>query len=173
MVNYELGKIYKIECRKTGQVYIGSTAQKLLSTRIGTHKGNYKKFTNNTSKKYCSSYEIIKNYDYFYDTIEYYECDSKFELEKRERIYIEQYKNDFGDLCVNKCIPTRTKKEYYLVNRENQLEQKKDYYQKNKDRIKERDKMANKTEEQRLEYNKKRREYRARKKAEAQALSSV
>ena len=82
MVNYSNGKIYKLECRKTGLVYIGSTAQKLLSTRIGKHKGDYKKFL--TKKmNYVSSFEIIKNNDYFYDIIEYYECECKTDLEKR------------------------------------------------------------------------------------------
>ena len=33
-------------------------------------------------------------------------CNTKLELEKRERYYIENFE------CVNKSIPTRTKKEY-------------------------------------------------------------
>jgi hypothetical protein len=37
MVNYELAKIYKIVCNKTGMVYIGSTCQRLLSQRLSGH----------------------------------------------------------------------------------------------------------------------------------------
>jgi hypothetical protein len=157
MVNYSNGKIYKLECRKTGLVYIGSTAQKLLSTRIGKHKGDYKKFL--TKKmNYVSSFEIIKNNDYFYDTIEYYECDSKTELERRERFYIEKYKNDLGDVCVNKCVPTRTKHEWYLDNRENILEQKKEYRNNNRQSVYEsHQKWVKNNREYSLEYQ---REYR-------------
>ena len=57
MVNYEHGKIYKKVCNETGLIYIGSTAQKFLSTRLGGHEANYKQYLNGnfnyiTSSKY-------------------------------------------------------------------------------------------------------------------------
>ncbi len=110
MVNYQNGQIYMIKCNTTNLVYIGSTAQAKLSVRIGGHRVNYKRFRNGDFT-YCNSYKILENNNYSYETLEFYKCDCKKELEERERFYIEDYKNKYGDLVVNKCIPTRTQKQ--------------------------------------------------------------
>jgi hypothetical protein len=122
MPDYKNGKIYHITCNKTGMINIGSTAEPLLSNRISGHRKAYKAYVKQESEKndvpvegakkkrrvaYCRSFEIIEVGDFEYDTIEYYECDSKKELHRRERHYIELYKAEFGELCVNKNIPTR------------------------------------------------------------------
>ena len=46
MVNYNNGKIYKIEPlnAEEGDIYIGSTTKKYLSQRIDYHRSNYKRF---------------------------------------------------------------------------------------------------------------------------------
>ena len=64
MVNYELGKIYKLVCNKTGLIYIGSTCQKLLSQRLSGHVKNFKQWKNGKTR-YVPSYTIIENNDYF------------------------------------------------------------------------------------------------------------
>ena len=64
MVNYELAKIYKIVCNKTGMVYIGSTCQRLLSQRLSGHVRGYRQWKNGKIY-YTTSYRIIENDDYF------------------------------------------------------------------------------------------------------------
>jgi len=121
---YTRGKIYKIVCNETNEVYYGSTIQKYVSDRISRHK----------NRKNCRSRQILDRNNYYYELIEDYSCNNKKELETRERWYIE------NNECINKFIPTRTKKEYYENNKETMVEKQKEYYQQNKERIAERDK---------------------------------
>ena len=168
MVNYENGQIYKIVCNTSGYIYIGSTAQKKLSVRIGGHRKNYERYCNGKTN-FCGSYKIIENDNYIYETLEFYKCDCKRQLEERERIYIEDYKNKYGDKVVNKAIPTRTHKEYYDNNREEILLKKKEYTTIHRERIRQNHLLENLSEEQKLskkksrvkyaeKYNKRRRE---------------
>ena len=64
MVNYELGKIYKIVRNETKLIYIGSTSQKYLSTRLEGHKRSYKQYLKG-NYPYVTSFEILKgcNFD--------------------------------------------------------------------------------------------------------------
>lgn len=106
MVNYENGKIYKIVCRETGKQYIGSTCIRLLCNRLSSHVFRAK----NTDKRPAlKSKEIIDNNNYYIELIEECPCKSKDELLKRERFFIE------NNECVNKQIPSRSKKEYQEV----------------------------------------------------------
>jgi len=89
MVNYQLGKIYKIVCNETGEQYIGATCQKKLCTRLAQHVSNNK----------CSSKGIIERGKYEMVLIEDYPCTSKDQLHQRERHFIETL------ICVNKRIP--------------------------------------------------------------------
>lgn len=104
--DYSLGKIYKLVSNQTDNVYIGSTCQKLLSMRFGSHKSDYKCWTNG-KEHYRTSYEIVKYEDAQIILIENYPCVDKNELEARERYHIQNTKN-----CVNKYIPTRSTKEW-------------------------------------------------------------
>ena len=54
MVNYEKGKIYKIVCNTTGEIYIGSTTKQTLAQRLSQHVSQYKRCENKTK-----SYDII------------------------------------------------------------------------------------------------------------------
>jgi len=101
---YQCGKIYAIICNKTDKRYIGSTREKYLSRRLARHTYCYKAYLGN-GKRYTTSFEIIKNDDYRIELLENFPCETKYELEKRERFYIETLD------CVNKIIPTRTSKE--------------------------------------------------------------
>jgi ribosomal protein S27AE len=104
---YVNGKIYKIVCNETNEVYYGSTILS-LKDRIIKHKCSLK----------CESRQIINRNNYYYELIEDYSCNNRKELETRERWYIENNK------CINKIIPTRTLKEYYQENKEKILEKK-------------------------------------------------
>ncbi len=101
MSDYSKGKIYKIECNITNDVYYGSTLNPLYK-RISQHK----------SRRSCTAIEIIDRGNYNCKIIEEYPCNSRIELETRERWWIE------NNVCINKKIPTRTPKEW----RENNLE---------------------------------------------------
>ena len=153
MVNYQLGKIYKIVCNTTGLIYIGSTCEPTLAKRLAKHNGNYIEYINK-KRNFITSFKILENKNFEIILLDEYPCDSKDQLHKRERFFIDS--ND----CVNKVIPTRSKSEYDKLyhevnkvkrqtqtklyrekNKEHKKEQDKLYYEKNKDKIKERIKL--------------------------------
>jgi hypothetical protein len=103
---YKNGKIYKIVCNETNEVYYGSTIQE-LNKRINSHR---------KGKQLCLSRQIIDRNNYYYELIENYSCNNRYELNTRERWYIE------NNACINKVIPTRKYKEWYEDNKEKILE---------------------------------------------------
>jgi hypothetical protein len=111
MPDFKNGKIYEIVCNKTGCVYVGSTAEKRLSSRMGDHRRKYKMWKNGTRKSPCKSSLIIDNDDYTERVIEYYECTDKYELMKRETHWYYIYKETHGELLVNKYVPYYTTSE--------------------------------------------------------------
>jgi len=135
MVNYNNGKIYKIVCNETGEVYYGCTTQK-LSKRRGCHKASAK-------DKIYSSHIIINRGNWVMSLIENYPCSSKEELQARENEYI------LNNPCVNKIRSYNTPeerelkkeqlreyhKEYRKENREYILQQKRDYHHANKEML--------------------------------------
>lgn len=96
MVNYQLGKIYKIV--GNGLVYVGSTCEPTLARRLAGHVSGYKEFVKGRGK-YVSSYKIIESGDYEIVLIENYPCENKDELHKRERFHKETI------TCVNIVSP--------------------------------------------------------------------
>ena len=127
-IDYSKGKIYKIVCNTTGLIYVGSTIQKLCE-RLRGHRTDYKSYLKG-KQHYTTSFDIIKNNNYEIILIENCPCNSKEELLREERKYIES----IG--CVNKVIPTRTKKEHYQDNKEQILDRNKEYHENNKEKIK-------------------------------------
>ncbi len=116
---YKTAKVYKIVDNTNGNIYIGSTC-KSLCKRLAQHRYDYKKYLSGESH-YMSSFEVLKNENYNIVLIENVEnCISKEELLKRERFYIDSLD------CVNKVIPGRTHKEYYVVNKEGILQKQKE-----------------------------------------------
>jgi hypothetical protein len=111
MVNYQLGKVYKITSPQTDKVYIGSTAQVYLSSRMTGHVKDFKLFEKG-KKNFISSFEIIKFGDAVITLIEDYKCETKEQLFRKEREWIEKSN------CVNKAIPTRTIEEWRSDNKE-------------------------------------------------------
>jgi len=100
MNKYEKGKIYKIvNDDMPDKVYYGSCVQKYLSNRLTVHKSTL-------NKKYpCSSKILYEKGKPRIELVENFPCNSKKELEERERYYIE------NNECVNIKIPGRTQKE--------------------------------------------------------------
>ena len=114
MSDYKQGKIYKIvDLTTENNIYVGSTCQ-TLEKRLSGHVNDFKYYTMNNNNNYITSYEVLKNGNYEILLIENYPCDSKYELLKKERYFIETMN------CVNQIIPTRTKKEWIDANRHNQ-----------------------------------------------------
>ena len=132
-----------------GDIYYGSTTQPLHKRFFG-----HKSFNNINNKKSSSNSKIlfekygIANIKII--LIKYFSCENKKELEAEEAKYIRE------NMCVNKLIPGRSKKEWYEENKEKnkQLskewrednkeklkEQKKDYYELNKEKINEKKKV--------------------------------
>ena len=128
MVTYANGKIYKIVCNTTGEIYIGSTCEPILSRRLAQHKSNYKQYLK-INQNFVTSFNILKNNNYEIILVELYPCNSKDELHARERHYIETNE------CVNKRIPTRTDKEYCEANKDRIAGYMKQYWKNNKDKL--------------------------------------
>lgn len=125
MVNYQLGKIYKL-ISPSGLIYVGSTCE-FLSKRLSGHKSSYKRYTEkNLVKHKITSFilldEDFENIDIV--LIEKYPCNSKEELHARERYYI-----DLID-CVNIIKPHRTHKEWIEDNKEHVTKYNKEYCKK-------------------------------------------
>jgi hypothetical protein len=139
MPNYQDGKVYTIRnYTDNSLIYVGSTTQ-TLSKRLVNHRSDCK-----TGKKYSLYSHIVDNdwSNWYIELYEYYPCNERAELEKREGEVI----RDIG--TINKCIAGRTKKEYYEEN----PDKIKKYREENADKIKERDK---KYREENAEYFKK------------------
>lgn len=123
---YKQGKIYKIICSETGDVYYGSTIKTLIR-RFDAHnnKGND-----------CASKNFVNP---MIELVELYPCNSKLELRKREQYFID------NNECVNiiksyiseedrKERDNKNRKRYYEDTREKQLEFMKKYHQDNKEK---------------------------------------
>jgi len=148
MPHYENACIYKIKHNEDyddENIYIGSTCD------IIKRRYNHKTHCNNENDREYNKplYQYIREnggWDAFIlIKIHDYKCNSKNELKVEERRMIDMLKPK-----LNKCIPTRSQKEWYEdnkevileknkkyreVNKEVILEKKKDYYEDNKEVI--------------------------------------
>lgn len=118
---FSYSKIYKLINETTDKIYIGSTTERLLCSRLAKHKNNYKRWLNNNCNKTTASELLKLDGVTKIELIEFYPCTTSTELLNRERHYI----NLYSSLVVNKNIPGRTSKEYYEANKERILESKK------------------------------------------------
>ena len=128
MPDYQKGKIYSIRSHQTEEIYIGSTTQTLFA-RLASHKRDYRHYKKCKKGYVISSFHILQFDDAYIELYENYPCNNKNELTKREGEIIRELN------CVNKLIPGRTLKEYYIDNKDKILNQKKEYYRNNKDKI--------------------------------------
>tara|TARA_Y100000385_G_scaffold140179_1_gene145589 strand:+ start:215 stop:829 length:615 start_codon:yes stop_codon:yes gene_type:complete len=129
--DYSKSCIYKLVHKEdfdNENIYIGST------TNFIKRKNQHKKRCNKENDTYYN----LKLYQYIRENsgwdnwtmiqIEPFICNSKKELETRERYWIEQLKSK-----LNCNIPTRTHKEYRIDNRDEILEKSIQYYYDNRD----------------------------------------
>jgi len=133
MPHYQNSVIYKLKHNEDyddTNIYVGST------TNFKNRKNQHKNACYNEKNK---NYNMFI-YQYIRDNggweqwvmipIEQQPCNSKKELEIRERYHI-----DLLRPSLNKQLPTRTKKEYYDTNKEKLLEKHKEYYETNKEKL--------------------------------------
>lgn len=161
MVNYQQGKIYKIECNLTGLIYVGSTCQPTLAKRLAEHVKGYNCYLRGTSN-YITSYKIITNGDYDISLLESYACDLKDELHKSERYYTNQiecvnkYKNQglFNELG-KKEYTKQYNNNYHNEHKEEIHQRKQTYRVNNKEKLQHRQKIYdNNRKDQRVDYKK-------------------
>ena len=115
---------------------------------MSSHMNNYKQFIKGKIKDKVSIYDLFNEYgveNCKIELLEYYPCDTGFELRLREGKHIKHNE------CVNKCIAGRTRKEYfhdikdkhsefmqnYKENQEKIKENCKEYYNQHQDTMKE------------------------------------
>ena len=138
MVNYKLGKIYRIKCNVTGLEYVGSTCEPTLAKRLTKHVGAYRCYLKG-KHNYVSSFKILENNDYDIILIEKYPCNDIDELHSRECYFTNQI--DCVNIHKNQGVVNRSggikeyKKEYRESNKDKILEKNKEYYNDNKDKI--------------------------------------
>lgn len=126
MVNYDNSKIYKIQ--GGSMLYIGSTTKQYLSQRWSQHKSDYLKKKNKTSA--WNIFDSVGIDKCSIILLETFPCKSVDELRARERYWIEK------ENCVNRCIPGRTKEEYYLIHKNEAIEKTRRWIVNNKDKRK-------------------------------------
>ena len=85
--DFSRGKIYQIISPSTGLIYVGSTTQPTLAHRLAQHKRDYYQYWRDRSGKKCSSYIVLREWDYRIELLELYPCNSQDELYAREGYY--------------------------------------------------------------------------------------
>ena len=130
--DYKNAFIYKFVCNDIFviNIYVGS------SVNWVQRKASHKSICNNENdigyNKYL--YQFIRENggwaNWSMIKICHFPCDTRFQLEAEERRYIELLKAD-----LNKYIPTRTKKEWIVDNKEKIADYKKNYYIDNKEKV--------------------------------------
>lgn len=128
MVNYQLGKIYRIVCRVTGLVYIGSTCCPTLAQRLKGHVSNYKGFKSGKGH-FITSFKVLEADDYFIELVALSPCNSKDELHRFEGDAMRNTE------CVNQREAGRSSAMRYVDNRETKCQYQKAYYASNVDAI--------------------------------------
>lgn len=106
------GKIYAIKSYQTNNIYIGSTKQPHLSTRLYEHITSYKSYLN---YKHCflTSFEIIKFGDAYIELVEQFKYETREQIFQREGHHIRNTLN-----CVNKMIMGRTAQQWMIDTQE-------------------------------------------------------
>ena len=131
MPNYQDGKIYTIRnYTDDSLIYVGSTID-TLSRRLAEHRYKCK------AGSHISLHSHIVDNDWsnwYIELYEYYPCNNKVELNKREGEVIREL------ATINKNIAGRTNKEWREENANKLKEKKKKYYKDNTDKINEKHK---------------------------------
>ena len=107
MPDYSQGKIYRIRSKNCPDVYIGGTIQSLLK-RYQSHNRDFRRYLKCDTNNYVSSFEILAWGDDTIELIEDFPCNTRKNLEEREKYWIQQ-----EDCCININNQHRTVPNYY------------------------------------------------------------
>ncbi len=136
MSKYAEGKIYKIISDQTDMIYVGSTSEKYLSSRLNRHRSNYKGYLVG-KYNYVTSFEILKYDDAKIILLELYPCQCREQLLAKEQSYIDIFKsktvniqNAFGKDLEGNIVK---RKQYYERNKDVIAEKMKQYREAHKD----------------------------------------
>lgn len=110
------GNIYKITSSKTEKIYIGSTSKNIY-TRKEQHDNDYLNYINGQSRKYCSSYQILKYEDAKIFMLEEFENITKKDLIKKEQEYINNEKNSVNIVLNNFGLKKKQDEETKNINK--------------------------------------------------------
>lgn len=127
---YNDGKVYKMTCGEL--VYVGSTCLS-LKKRFVQHVSSYVNSNSNCKTTASRLFEYGEKHDELtvIELLQYVPCTCRKQLETVERKYIESLE------CVNKYIPTRNSREYYVANADKINKRQKEYDIANADKKKE------------------------------------
>ena len=146
MVNYGNSIIYKLCCKDSNitDIYIGSTTN--FSRRKAQHK--YQSINENSKDYNIYKYQFIRDNGGFENwdmiLIENYNCNSKKELDSKEREYVDKLKSTLNsrtsylsieDIEDNKEQKKSYNKKYNEENKTEILERKKKYREENRNKI--------------------------------------
>jgi hypothetical protein len=155
MPDYSKSQIYTIRFYDNDNlIYIGSTIQP-LTVRFSGHKQLLK----------CSLCQYIQEHykgDFkccYIELLEYFKCDNKQELNKREGEIIRKFKEDNKYNVINKYIAGRTRKEHYEDNKTSLNKYHKEYYYNNLQKAKQYNKEYNRINKDILTLKKKERRH--------------
>ena len=162
-----MGVIYVIECKETGEKYVGSTKSK-LNIRMTGHRFNCKAYDNGKKIANCSSFNIIRRNNYEVKVLEELKTDDKKELTKVETKYINELDsiNTMKKAYASPEEKKQTEKERHQTEeyKEKKVQWDKKYREKNKEKIAEKKKEYQKENKEKIaEKNK---EYRENNKEE-------
>lgn len=123
---YNFSKVYAVYCPTSDDelLYVGSTTKKYLCSRLAEHKANFKQFLAGRVVGKSSCFEIFNKYgveNCKIKLLEHVNCETHEELASREAYHIR------NNICVNKQVPHRTRKEYYQDNKEMLIEYQRIY----------------------------------------------
>ena len=133
--DFSQGKIYKKEpiCdHEEGDIYIGSTTKKYLCQRMVQHRNQYKNWLLGKDDM-TTSFKIFDKYglnNCQIIVLENVNATNFNDLRAREAHFIKSLE------CVNKQIPTRTRRQYYEDNKDKIIELNKIYREEHKEEIK-------------------------------------
>ena len=146
MNKYHNGKIYKLVCDNSPLIYYGSTYE-TLEERLEYHKD----MKNNR----CSSLKLFELGKVSIHLVKNFPCDSKKELLKEERLFIEIFLKCFPfKIICNKRLPFITKEEKKIYNKKYYQTNKKELYEKEKEKRPQKRELINQQARERYKENK-------------------
>ena len=140
----ENAKVYKITNDSNDKIYVGSSTNKYLHSRMSSHCQSCKDLTGRRNTKLYNYMREIGVNHFYIELIENFQCETKQQLREREQHYIDTLKPELNMFRATKnpeYIKQNREKinkqsnEYYHANKATILKLQNEYNEKNKDAI--------------------------------------